>query len=332
MLVTGAAGFVGSAVVRALVRAGPGTGPRFADGAPVEHVIALLRPGGSQWRLSALAGVPGWTTAFADLADRKAVLDLFRRTRPRAVMHLASERAIHQEPDEDEQRRLHLDPLRTLFEGLSGVPGGRLVHTSSAWALPPGLALDETTPLAPRSAYGRAKARADELLPHLQDTTGVPWVNLRLFNLFGRYEQESRLLPYVASRLLSQRPAELGPAELVRDFTDVDDVAGAYLAALGVGGEACGAVYHVGSGTAVSIGRFAGAVAGITGNADLLRFGARQTPDADLPCQVADPSRAVRILGWEPDRNLEERVRATVGWWTDRWGPEVNGDVRMLRT
>ena len=331
VLVTGAGGFVGSAVVRALVRPGAGNRPTFPDGSPVEHVVAVLRPGGSQVRLSELAGRNGWSTAEVDLTDRREVLELFSRARPRAVLHLASDRAIHDATGERERERLHLDPLRTLFDGLADVPGSRLIHTSSAWALPPGFALDETTALAPMSAYGRAKAHADEMLPLLETRTGVPWVNLRLFNLFGRYEDESRLLPYVASQLLSRRPAELSSPELLRDFSDVDDVAGVYLAALGAGDECCGAVYHVGSGRGVTIRQFAESVAAVTGHADLLRWGARVAPDADLPCQVADPRLAARVLGWNPVPTVEERIWATVEWWIDRWGRRVDGEDKVLR-
>lgn len=323
MLVTGAGGFVGSAVVRALVGSAAGKESTFSDGSPVEHVVALLRPGGSHSRLAGLPTSGRWSTASADLTDRPAVLALLRRLRPRAVLHLASDRAIHEELDDGEQRRLHLDPLQTLFDGLADVPRSRVVHTSSAWVLPPGRRLDESSPSAPRSTYARAKARADDLLPLLHERTGVSWINLRLFNLFGRHEQESRLLPYVASRLLSGRPAKLCSPELVRDFSDIEDVARAYLAALAVGEEACGTVYHVGSGRGVSIWDFASSVAEVTGNAHLLRFASRAAPDAHLPCQVADPDRAIRILGWKPAGALEKHIGGTVEWWADRWGFRV---------
>ena len=76
--------------------------------------------------------------------------------------------------------------------------------------------------------------------------TGVPWVNLRLFYLFGRYEPASRLLPHLVHNLARGRPVELSSGRQVRDYTDVDEAAGAYLRALRVEEAAARTVYHVG--------------------------------------------------------------------------------------
>jgi nucleoside-diphosphate-sugar epimerase len=156
------------------------------------------------------------------------------------------------------------------------------------------------------------------LLPILQEKTGVDWVNLRLFNIFGEYENTSRVLPYLVSCLTQGRVAELSHGDQIRDFNDVKDIAQAYLLALQADESACNRVYHIGSGRGTSLRDFAMAVAEVTGNPHLIRFGAKQTWDQDLPCLVADPARAQRILHWTPAGALEARIRRTVEWWLER--------------
>jgi nucleoside-diphosphate-sugar epimerase len=178
--------------------------------------------------------------------------------------------------------------------------------------------LDESAPLAPLTPYARNKAREDALLPGLAEDAGVPWVNLRLFNLFGRYEKATRLLPTLVTRLSRSERVELTHGGQIRDFTDVDVVAQAFVDALAAPDDACGAVYHIGSGRGTSVRDLALAVAGMVGTGDLIRFGASETADEDVPSLVADPSRASTVLGWRPDLDLEARVHDAVRWWLAR--------------
>jgi nucleoside-diphosphate-sugar epimerase len=254
---------------------------------------------------------------------------LLHKIRPRAILHLAVDRMVHGGLSEADRRRQVIAPLETLIEGLQGVPGGLLIHTSSVWVLPAGERLDERTKLDPRSPYAKAKAQADQWLPILAEQAGVNWINLRLFNIFGKYESESRLLPYLASRLVRGEIANLSSGEQIRDFIDVDDIALAYLLALQSDESVWGQVFHIGSGVGTSVREFAMTVADVTGNAGLIRFGAVTARDGFLPCQVADPTRARSILGWSPAKDLKLRIREIVAWWLQRWGASVTVNSAM---
>jgi nucleoside-diphosphate-sugar epimerase len=318
LLVTGAGGFVGSAVVRLLVRRKNRGRSVFSGGAPVDHVVALLRPGGSTECLEELPRTGEWSIRYADLTDRRELERLLADLQPCAIVHAALDSETYRDLPESEQHRLNVLPLEALFEGLRGTPGARFVHTGSAWVLPAGDGLDERVELEPRSAYAKSKARADRCLPMLGDRTGVPWINLRLFNMFGKYEKPSRLLPYLVSRLTEGQEALLSHGNQIRDFNDVDDMAQAYLLALEAPEGACGAVYHIGSGRGTTARDFAAIVATFTGQADRMRFDASSTPDQGVPCLVANPALARHILGWSPAADLESRVRRAVEWWLDR--------------
>jgi nucleoside-diphosphate-sugar epimerase len=313
VLVTGAGGFIGSAIVRRLVSGSA----QFADGARIEHVVALLRPNGSTARLDELPRNGSWSVERADVDDRDTLGAVLERLRPRAIVHAALDAEAYLVEDED---RFAGRPLTTMLAGLAGVQGSRFLQVGSAWVLGAGDHLDESAPLEPLTPYARNKASTDILLPALADRFDVPWLNLRLFNTFGRYEKAQRLLPMLVARLSRGESAELTRGDQVRDFTDVETMAEAFVCALAAPERACGRVYHVGSGRGTTVRDFALTVAAAVGTPDLIRFGVAAAEDEGLACLVADPARTESALGWRPLLDLRGRVRATVDWWLEQLG------------
>ncbi len=313
VVVTGAGGFLGSAVVRSLVRAGAA----FSDEAPVEHVVAAIRPGGTLTRLEELDGEAGWSIERTDVFDPDDLARLLAAVRPRAVINAALDHDSYTTVDEG---RFAEQPLRTIVKWLRGVPGSRYLHAGSAWVLAGGDHLDENAPVAPASPYGENKARADALLAEVTD---VSWINLRLFNMFGRYEDSGRLLPTLVDRLASGAPVELTHGRQVRDFNDVDTVARAFVAALAAPASADRRVYHIGSGRGTRVRDLAALVASFVSHDSELHFGSVPTEDETLQSLVANPQLARNVLGWEPDHDLAACVRNAVEWRLERIQTEV---------
>jgi nucleoside-diphosphate-sugar epimerase len=317
ILVTGAGGFIGSAVTRRLVR-WVEAGAALWDGEPIEKVCALLRPGSSDQRLETVSQSFVLEVERGDITDIRGLQDLLARHRPKAALHLGFDPSGFERQSEDEWRARHLAPLEAMFDALSRDGDARFVHTGSAWVLAPGDRLAEEAPVLPTLDYAKAKARLDEALPALHSRYGVPFVNLRLFNVFGRYEGMHRLLPHLVDCWRRGRPARLTHGEQVRDFNDVDDIAEAYRLALLCPPAACNAVYHIGSGRGVSVREFAALVRAAMGAPGEVEFDAAETRDQHVSTLVSDPGLAMRVLGWSPGDDLDSRVRAAVDWWLAR--------------
>lgn len=142
------------------------------------------------------------------------------------------------------------------------------------------------TPLRPRTLYGSAKAASFLLLSSLLADLGVSFAWCRLFYLYGAGEHESRLLPYVRSRLATGQPVDLSDGNQIKDFIDVEDAA-RMIVDVSLGTET-GPV-NICSGVPRTVRQLVERVADEYGRRDLLRFGARPSNDFDPPCVVGRP-------------------------------------------
>jgi UDP-glucose 4-epimerase len=332
VLVTGAGGFVGSAVVRLLVtlltqsEAEAAVRGHQDEPRPVRKVVALLRPDGSSARLDELAPSKHWAIARADLQDSVALRAVLSELQPQAILHLGLNRAAHGPLDEPQLRAMVDAPLHHLFAALEGVHGARIVTTGSAAVVRPGAAIAEDAPIEPSAgylAYATAKIREEQLLPTYGAEMDVDWIHLRLFYTFGRYEAETRLLPSLVRALSRRERIELTSGTHVRDFTDVDDMAWAYVRALYAGDSCSRQTYHIGSGRGISIREFATTVAEVVGRPDLLGFGELERDDGEQPFIVANPTRANRELEWTAPADTGARIKDASRWWLHRFGALV---------
>ena len=233
LLVTGAAGFIGANLVRRMLREGHEV-----------HVTTVDRQ--AEWRLSQIANHLQWHTV--DLRDAPAVATVVRQVKPRWVFHLAAHGAYSWQDDMRQILETNFLGTVNLVEACAAVGVERFINTGSSSEYgfkdqPP----SEDAWLEPNSYYAVAKASATLFCRYVAQSRKFPAVTLRLYSIYGPYEEPKRLMPSLAVYGLAGGYPPLVDPRVARDYVYVDDVVDAYCLAAARDHEP-GAVYNLGTG------------------------------------------------------------------------------------
>ena len=298
-LVTGAGGFVGANLLRRLVGEG-------------HEVTGVLRPGGSPWRLSLDEGKAELIEL--DLCDEGALRQLVERVRPEWVFHLAAHGAYSWQTDPRRIAATNLTATVALIDACQEVGVAAFVHagSSSEYGHKDHAPAEEES-LEPNSRYAVAKAAASMFCRYAA-REGLPTVTLRLYSVFGPYEDPRRLVPaLVVNGMRNQLPPLVCP-DVARDFVWIDDAVEAYLLAARAAGARPGAVYNVGSGVQTSVRDAVEAARRVFDIESEPRWGSMPSRTWDTTCWVADNRRIRSELGWQPRADLAEGLRRMAAW------------------
>ena len=324
ILITGGAGFIGSAVVRRAV----------ADGHEVVN-LDVLTYSANLANVADVAESPGYAFEPVDVCDQAAVARVFAQHRPDAVMHLAAEshndRAIEGPLDFVRSNVLGtavlLEAARAHWAGLQGPAkaGFRFHHVSTDevfGALGEEGAFNEATPYDPNSPYSASKAGADHLVRAWGRTYGLPVVLTNCANNYGPYQFPEKLIPTVILRALEGKSIPVyGDGRQVRDWLHVDDHAEALLLVLGqgrlgetylIGGDSTQRNIEVVRTLCAHLDRFAPAN---IGHAERIEF-VTDRPGHDFRYSI-DAAKLQRELGWAPRRALADGLADTVRWYVE---------------
>lgn len=294
VLVTGAAGFVGSHLVERLV----------ADGHRVTGLDDLST--GSLAHLAEARRSKGFGFHRFDVASPDLV-ELVGRERPDVVCHLAASA-----PGADPLAATRGDVLGTVtvLEACvrAAVPRCVLASSGAVYGEPAALPVTERAALHPGSARAASAVAAEAYLQAYQRRHGLAGVALRLATAYGPRDTRGDVGRYLAA-LLAGRPATvLGDGTASRDLVHVDDVVDAFLRCLG--GRADGRRLNIGSGVATTARRLHSLAAAAVGAPDAPEFGPAPADEPSAP--ALDSGAARRALGWEPAVALEEGLARTV--------------------
>jgi dTDP-glucose 4,6-dehydratase len=324
ILITGGAGFIGSAVVRRAI----------ADGHQVVNLDKLTYSANLE-NVASVAGSADYAFEQADICDEAAVRSIFARHKPDAVMHLAAEshndRAIEGPLDFVRTNVMGtavlLEAARAHWNALAGdrKAAFRFHHVSTDevfGALGEDGEFTEDTPYDPNSPYSSSKAGADHLARAWGRTYGMPVVLTNCSNNYGPFQFPEKLIPTVITRALEGKSIPVyGDGRQVRDWLHVDDHAEALLLVLQKG--RLGETYCIGGdGTKrnIEVTRM------LCEHLD--RMAPANTPHADKIAFVTDrpghdfryainASKLQAELGWKPRMPLLEGLEDTVRWYVD---------------
>ncbi len=343
VLVTGGAGFIGSAVVRHLVGSG-----RYR----VVNVDALTYAGNLQ-SVAPVADSPHYAFEHVDVADADAVARVFATHRPDGVIHLAAESHVDRSIDgPDAFLRTNVVGSYTLLQAarahVADEPARRdtfrFLHVSTDevfGSLGPAGHFSETTPYAPTSPYSATKAASDHLARAWHHTFGLPVVTTNCSNNYGPYQFPEKLLPLMIRKTLRGEPLPVyGDGMNVRDWLYVEDHCRGLAMALVKG--VPGRTYVIGGKCEMrnldvvralieTVREFAPGK--VTRTAEELITFVKDRPGHDRRYAI-NPGRICRELGWEPRENFASGLRRTVQWYLDHedWIQNIeNGSYRGER-
>jgi nucleoside-diphosphate-sugar epimerase len=299
VLITGAAGFVGANLTRRLLELGA-------------NVHVIVKRSTNMWRLReikkelSLHDVP--------LTDEKKLTLLVRKIKPLYIFHLAARGAYSYQTDCQEMIEVNVRGTATLLAALRNIPYKGFVNTGShseyGFKHHP---LKETDFLEPVSFYAATKAAATYLTQVFAIGEKAPAVTVRLFSVYGPWEEPTRFVPTIINRALANQPLLLTQGRERRDHVYVDDTVEAYLAAALAAAKHRGAVFNICSGRQYAIREVVATLEKIVGKLDA-RWGAYPARNWDTNYWVGNPSFTADTIGWRATTSLNEGLQKTMQW------------------
>jgi len=314
VLVTGAAGFIGSHVVEVLVALGARVTAfvRYTSRASVGFLSSLT----SDVRIVA-GDLTEYESVYRAMKEQECVFHLgaligvpYSFVHPREVVHVNT-----------------LGSLNVLTAARETGPRRVvLTSTSEVYGTAQYIPIDEEHPLQAQSPYAASKIAADKLAEAFHHSYGLPVSIARPFNTFGPRQSLRAVIPTIIAQILQGGPVSLGATSPTRDFTFVKDTVGGLIRIAETDG-CIGEVVNIGTGGEISIGDLAKKIAVlIDGNIEIVSDEQRLRPgSSEVRRLCCNNAKAHRLLGWGPQYSLDEGLKQTVAWFQESGNLDESG-------
>jgi len=307
LLITGGAGFIGSAFVRMMV------------GVTDHHVVNLdkLTYAGNLENLAAVENHPRYQFVHGDICDERLVDSLVAEEKPDAIVHFAAESHVDRSILSPEPvLQTNVRGTFVLLEAARRRRIARFVHVSTDevyGSLSAPAEATEEFPLNPSSPYSASKAGSDLLARSYFVTYGMPVVITRASNNYGAYQFPEKLIPLMIANAIEDRPLPVyGDGMQVRDWLFVEDHCRGILAVLEKGRE--GEIYNIGGNRSLPNLEVVRCVLELTGKpASLIQY-VKDRPGHDRRYALSS-EKLMRETGWQPEMEFESGLARTVEWY-----------------
>jgi dTDP-glucose 4,6-dehydratase len=312
-LVTGGAGFIGSAFVRLLIQSGR-----------VSALVNLdkLTYAGNLENLAAISGDPCYRFVHGDICDAGLVNSLIEEFRADVLVNFAAESHVDRSILSPEPVfQTNLRGTLTLLEAarLHRVPRFLHVSTDEVYgSIDPPHEADENYPLRASSPYSASKAGSDLLALSYFTTYGLPVTVTRASNNYGPYQFPEKLIPLMISNAIEDKPLPIyGDGMQIRDWLYVDDHCRAILAAIDRGQP--GEIYNIGGSRALPNVEVVHKILAALGKPESLMQTVRDRPGHDRRYALSS-AKLMRETGWKAEVPFEEGLQTTIHWYRSNPG------------
>lgn len=301
ILITGAAGFVGSVLLQRLV-----------NDYPQAKIYITLRETSDIWRIKGL--LKKVKVLKVDLTDREELKKKLSKIRPDIIFHLAVYGAYAKQNSLELAVETNIVGTKNLLLALQDVDYQLFVNTGSSSEYGyKNRSMKETDFLEPNSYYSATKGAATLICSTHAMMEKKPIITMRLFSIFGPWEEPGRLVPTVVMKALNNEPISIVGNNQKRDFVFVEDLVDAYLMSSELK-KFDQIIFNICSGKHTSIEKVARTIVKLTKSKSVISLGDYPPRPWDSSFWVGNSNLANQILKWQPKRSLSEGLLKTIEW------------------
>jgi polyisoprenyl-phosphate glycosyltransferase len=317
VVITGCSGFVGANLAIAVTARGG-------------RVIGVEGPSGIDWRTRSM---PGVEVVRLDLRREADVRAFIERVAPLAIYNCAAYGGYSVQTDPQRIFDVNLLGVRHLLEAVRNVPGFQAfvqAGSSSEYGFNCSAPCEDAV-TEPDSDYALSKVAATELVRMYAHKYGVPGFVLRLYSIYGPYEDFSRLIPSLLGHAREGRFPPLVNQNVSRDFVYVADAVRAFEAVLVHAAQLKpGEVFNVGSGVRTTLGELVQLVRELFAIRAEPAWGSMPDRSWDHPTWFANPTKVARAIGWRSTTSLREGLAANARWTEDNPALVAEGRAKTV--
>ncbi len=302
-LVTGGAGFIGSALVGRLVEIGAKVTVLVKETTELDRLAGVLD------RISLVKG---------DLSDYGCVSRLVSKISPQYVFHLATYRDVTRNASlltamVDVNISGTVNLLRAVAEHSPGLMSFVNTGTCEEYGDGP-VPFREDQREVPVSPYSASKVASTYICQMMSKSMGLPVVTLRPFLTYGPGQDTDMFIPSLITHCLQGKDFSMTAGDQTREFNFLDDIVDAYLLAA-TAKDVSGEVINIGCGVEYKISKLAARIVEMTGSCITLKTGSIPKRPGEAKNFYCDNSKARRLLGWSPKVTLDEGLKVTIEWY-----------------